>query len=49
MMAGHSQSGLSLTCQDVALVSYTERSQAIRLISARRATHKERIAYEEEI
>jgi hypothetical protein len=31
------------------VVSYTERSQAIRLISARTATHKERIAYEEEI
>jgi hypothetical protein len=31
------------------VVSYTERSQAIRLISARTATHKERIAYEGEI
>jgi hypothetical protein len=31
------------------VVSYTERSQAIRLISARTATHKERITYEEEI
>jgi len=31
------------------VVSYTERPQAIRLISARTATHKERIAYEEEI
>jgi uncharacterized DUF497 family protein len=31
------------------VVSYTERSQGIRLISARKATLKERIAYEEEI
>ena len=31
------------------VVSYTERPQAIRLISARKATRKERIAYEEEI
>ncbi|MGO9274759.1 MAG: BrnT family toxin [Terriglobia bacterium] len=31
------------------VVSYTERGQAIRLISARQATRKERIAYEEEI
>ena len=31
------------------VVSYTERPQGIRLIGARKATHKERVAYEEEI
>jgi uncharacterized protein len=31
------------------VVSYTERPQGIRLISARKATRKERIAYEKEI
>lgn len=31
------------------VVSYTERAQSIRLISARKATRKERMAYEEEI
>ncbi len=31
------------------VVSYTERGHDVRLISARRATRKERIAYEEEI
>jgi uncharacterized protein len=31
------------------VVSYTERRDVLRLISARKATRKERIAYEEEI
>lgn len=39
--------GLSDTGR-VILVSYTERGEAIRLISARRATKRERQAYEDE-
>ena len=31
------------------VISYTERAEGIRLISARKATRKEREAYEEEI
>lgn len=31
------------------VVAYTERSQAVRLISAREATRRERKAYEEEL
>lgn len=35
--------------QRLLVVAYTERSDEIRLISARKATHKEREVYEEEI
>jgi hypothetical protein len=41
--------GQSTTKSRLLVVAYTERRKAIRLISAREATRKERRAYEEEI
>ncbi len=41
IIIGHSQQGHLL------IVSYTERENVIRLISARETTRKERLAYEE--
>jgi hypothetical protein len=40
--------GQSTTKSRLLVVAYTERRKAIRLISAREATRKERRAYEEE-